>query len=77
MACPQVIREPQLVVLKIEGEVHQSIVNWSNWVDEEAFTGRYIYEFYENLTFDQKYITVKDTTTDKSLTLDDSSSLWE
>ena len=74
--CPQVIREPQLVVLKIEGEVHQCLVNWKNWVDEKAFTGKYTYEFYENLTFDQKYITVKDITTGESLVLDDSLSLW-
>lgn len=74
--CPQVIREPQLFVLKIEGEVHQSLVNWKNWVDGEAFTGRYTYKFYENLTFDQKYITVKDITTGESLVLDDSLSLW-
>jgi hypothetical protein len=74
--CPQVVRELRLVVLKIEGEVHQSLVNWKNWIDEEAFTSRYTYEFYENLTFDQKYITVKDMTTGESLVLDNSLSLW-
>lgn len=71
-ACPKYIIEPQLVVLKIEGEVHQSLINWKNWVDEEAFTSRYIYEFYENTTYDRKYITVRDKRTGESLFLDDS-----
>jgi hypothetical protein len=53
-ACPQVIRKPQRVVLKIEGDAYQTLINWNFWVDEEAFVGKYTYDFYENLTFDTK-----------------------
>lgn len=74
--CPQVIREPQSVILKIEGEVYQTLLNWENWVDTEAFAGRYTYEFFENGTFDYKYIIVVDTVTGEKLVLDDSWSLW-
>jgi hypothetical protein len=75
-ACPQVIRKPQRVVLKIEGEAYQTLINWNFWVDEEAFAGKYTYDFYENLTFDQRFITVKDTATGETLVVDDSHSLW-
>jgi len=75
-ACPQVIRKPQRVVLKIEGDAYQTLINWNFWVDEEAFVGKYTYDFYENLTFDQRFITVKDTATGETLVVDDSDSLW-
>ena len=58
---PLVIRKSQRVVLKIEGEAYQTLINWNFWVDEEAFAGKYTYNFYENSTFDDKFITVKDT----------------
>lgn len=74
--CPQVIRKPQRVVLKIEGEAYQTLINWNFWVDEEAFAGKYTYNFYENSTFDQRIITVKDTATGETLVMDDSDSLW-
>jgi len=73
---PQVIRKPQRVVLKIEGEAYQTLINWKFWVDEEAFAGKYTYEFYENLAFDDRFITVKDTATGETLVVDDSDSLW-
>ena len=74
--CPQVIGEPQQIVLKIEGEAYQTLINWNFWVDKEAFAGKYTYQFYENLTFDQRLITVKDTATGETLVVDDSDSLW-
>jgi len=74
--CPQVIRKPQRVVLKIEGEAYQTLINWNFWVDEEAFAGKYTYQFYENLTFDERFITVKDTATGETLVVADSDSLW-
>ena len=74
--CPQMIRKPQRVVLKIEGEAYQTLINWNFWVDEEAFAGKYTYDFYENLTFTQRIITVKDTATGETLVVDDSDSLW-
>jgi hypothetical protein len=73
---PLVIRKPQRVVLKIEGEAYQTLINWNFWVDEEAFAGKYTYNFYENSTFDDKFITVKDTATGETLVVDDSDSLW-
>lgn len=74
--CPQVIRKPQRVVLKIEGEAYQTLINWNFWVDEEAFAGKYSYQFYENLTFTERIITVKDIATGETLVVDDSDSLW-
>jgi hypothetical protein len=74
--CPQVIREPQSVILKIEGEVYQTLLNWKNWVEAEAFAGRYTYEFFENGTFDYKYIIVVDTFSGEEIVLEDSLSLW-
>lgn len=74
--CPQMITSPQRVVLKIEGEAYQTIINWNFWVDEEAFAGKYSYQFYENLTFTQRIITVKDLATGETLVIDDSDSLW-
>ena len=74
-ACPQVIRKPQRVVLKIEGEAYQTLINWNFWVDEEAFAGKYTYNFYENSTFDDRFITVKDTATSETLVVNDSDSL--
>lgn len=75
-ACPQMITKPQRVVLKIEGEAYQTLINWNFWVDEEALTGKYTYQFYENLTFTQRIITVKDLATGETLVIDDSDSLW-
>jgi hypothetical protein len=74
--CPQVIGEPQRVVLKIEGEAYQTLRNWNFWIDKEAFAGKYTYDFYENLTFTQRVITVQDTATGETLVVDDSDSLW-
>jgi hypothetical protein len=51
-------------------------LNWGNWVEAEAFAGRYTYEFFENGTFDYKYIIVVDTFSREKLFLDDSLSLW-
>jgi len=73
---PLLIRKPQRVVLKIEGEAYQTLINWNFWVDEEAFAGKYTYGFYENLAFDDRFITVKDTATGETLVVDDSDSLW-
>lgn len=73
---PQMITSPQRVVLKIEGEAYQTLINWNFWVDEEAFAGKYTYQFYENLTFTQRIITVKDTAIGETLVVDDSDSLW-
>jgi len=64
---PVVIRKPQRVVLKIEGEAYQTLINWNFWVDEEAFAGRYTYNFYENSSFYEKVITVKDMATNETL----------
>jgi hypothetical protein len=75
-ACPQMITKPQRVVLKIEGEAYQTLINWNFWVDEEAFAGKYTYQFYENLTFTQRIVTVKDIATGETLVVDDSDSLW-
>ena len=72
---PVVIRKPQRVVLKIEGEAYQTLINWNFWVDEEAFAGRYTYNFYENSSFYEKVITVKDMATKEILHVDDSDSL--
>ena len=72
---PLVIRKPQRVVLKIEGEAYQTLLNWNFWVDEEAFAGRYTYNFYENSSFYEKVITVKDMATNETLYVDDSDSL--
>jgi hypothetical protein len=72
---PLVIRKPQRVVLKIEGEAYQTLINWNFWVDEEAFAGRYTYNFYENSSFYEKVITVKDMATNETLHVDDSDSL--
>lgn len=76
MICPQMITKPELVVLKIDGEAYQALVNWKSWIYEEAFSGRYIYGFYENVTFTQRLVTIQDIETGEILEVDDSDRLW-
>jgi hypothetical protein len=72
---PKDVNGLQQLVLKIEGEFYQYLVNWEHWVSVEAFTGRYIYEFF-NEPNDNRfissgiYVRVIDSVTHKVLHLD-------
>ena len=72
---PHDIREPRDIVLKIEGEPYESLIGWDKWFGAEAFTGKYTYEFFENPTFDMKYIKVT-ASGGEVIWLDDSLSFW-
>ncbi|WP_017654873.1 hypothetical protein [Fortiea contorta] len=72
---PNDVREPKDIVLKIEGEPYESLIAWYKWSDAEVFSGTYTYEFFENPTFDMRYIKVT-SSNGEGICLDDSLSFW-